>query len=93
MPEKEDTSYRTCGSLLMLVKQRLQLVLRTLVKLCTAKPPAMKECPTLAETYRACYVCSFRLKDGLGFYEVVEVLRGVLEEISTKVDEAKKVMN
>lgn len=85
--EQEAVSFKNCYSLLSLVKQRLQYILRTLVKLCMHKPPANKDCPRLAQLYKACYVTSFVLTDGLDFDILVSKLFDVLCDINHKLKE------
>lgn len=86
-----EITFKNTYSLLNLVRQRLQYVLRILTKLCLTKPPPTKDCPKLAEIYKACYVLTFQLVDGLDFVALVEKLRSVLSEIPVKLDEFKSV--
>lgn len=85
----DQVSFKTVYALLNLVRQRLQYVLRILTKLCLTKPPPNKDCPKLAEIYKACYILTFQLVDGLEFYALAEKLKGVLGEIQIKLDEFK----
>lgn len=87
----ESVSFKSCYSLLNLVRQRLQYVLRILTKLCLTKPPPNKDCPKLADIYKSCYVLTFELVEGLEFYALAEKLRGVLGEIQVKLNEFKSV--
>lgn len=87
----EQISFKSSYALLNLVRQRLQYVLRILTKLCLTKPPPNKDCPKLAELYKACYVLTFELVDGLEFYQLAEKLKNVLGEIQIKLSEFKNV--
>ncbi|RZB41599.1 erythroid differentiation-related factor 1 [Asbolus verrucosus] len=82
--------FRTCFSLLNLIRQRLQHVLKMLVKLCLTKPPLNKDCPKLAEVYKSCYMMSFDLKDGIVYDELLNKLHSVLKQISVKLAEFDK---
>ncbi|KAL3280357.1 hypothetical protein HHI36_017846 [Cryptolaemus montrouzieri] len=77
----EIRTYNTIFSLLKLVKQRLQHILKNLLKLCSAKNPPNKDCPKLAENYRECYKCTFVLKDDLTQHELLLMLNDVLKKI------------
>lgn len=87
----DQISFKSLYALLNLVRQRLQYVLRVLTKLCLTKPPPNKDCPKLAEIYKACYVLTFELVDGLEFYVLAEKLRTILNEIEVKLKEFKSV--
>lgn len=73
------------------MRQRLQYVLRILTKLCLTKPPPNKDCPKLAEVYKACYVLTFELTDGLEFYTLAEKLKTILGDIQIKLQDFKSV--
>lgn len=87
----KQVSFKNCYSLLNLVRERLQYVLRTLIKLCLTKPPAVKDSPKYAEVYKACYVSTFELVDGLEFYNLVDKLRNILGKIELKLNELKSI--
>lgn len=81
--------FKTCLSLLNLIRQRLQHVLKILVKLCLTKPPPSKDCPKLAEIYKACYMKALSLIDGLTCEELVNKLHEVLICIADKIQHSK----
>ncbi|CAH1374318.1 unnamed protein product [Tenebrio molitor] len=85
--------YKTCFSLLNLIKQRLQHVLKILVKLCLTKPPLNKDCPRLAEIYKSCYMVSFELKDGVKYDQLVNKLHTVLRHVSHKLAESSTTLD
>lgn len=77
--------YKDCTSLLNLVRQRLQHILKSLIKLCLIKPPINKQCPKLTDMYKSCYQLSFELRDGIQYDELIKKLHNVLRLISVKV--------
>lgn len=85
----DQTTFKSTYSLVNLVRQRLQYVLRILTKLCLTKPSPNKDCPKLAEIYKACYILTFELVDGLEFYVLIDKLKTVLSEIQVKLNEFK----
>lgn len=85
--ENEDTkTFKTCYSLLKLVKLRLQHILKQLIKICSIKPPPNKDCPKLLELYKNCFKISFVLKDDLSYNELSESLYKVLKDIKSEID-------
>ena len=87
--ENETKGFKTCLSLLNLIKQRLQHVLKILVKLCLTKPSPSKDCPRLAEIYKYCYMLSLSLQDGVKCDELMNKLHLVITQIGDKVAEKK----
>lgn len=87
----EPVSFKNCYSLLNLVRQRLQYVLRTMIKLCLSKQSATKDSPKYAELYKACYILTFELVDGLEFYVLVDKLKNILGDIELKLNELKSI--
>nr|CAH7736010.1 unnamed protein product [Callosobruchus chinensis] len=83
--------YKTCFSLLQLIKLRLQHILKLLVKICMTKPPANKDCGKLAELYKKCYKTSFELKDDMPYTELLQKLHKVLQEIKVELDNFKSL--
>lgn len=79
-------TYKTCFSLLKLVKRRLQHILKTLIKICLTKPPPNKDCGKLAKLYKACYMKSFELKEDLDYNGLLEKLGTVLKEIRSEME-------
>lgn len=85
--ENEDTkTFKTCFSLLKLVKLRLQHILKQLIKISSIKPPPNKDCPKLLELYKNCYKISFVLKDDLSYNELSEILYKVLKDIKSEIE-------
>ncbi|EEZ97828.2 Erythroid differentiation-related factor 1-like Protein [Tribolium castaneum] len=89
----EKEGFKSCYALLNLIKQRLQHVLKMLVKLCLTKPPVNKDCPKLGEVYKSCYMVTFDLKDGVTRDEFVEKLHIVLTQICDKIAEFNKTLD
>lgn len=84
--EKKDVkTFKSCSSLLILVKQRLQFTLRLLIKLCMNKPPINKHCGKLSEIYKTCYSLTFNLENQDDFYLFVNKLVDVLNEIDQAI--------
>lgn len=85
--ENEDTkTFKTCFSLLKLVKLRLQHVLKQLIKICSTKPPPSKDCSKFLELYKNCFKISFDLKDDFSYNELSETLYKVLQDIRNEVE-------
>lgn len=79
-------TYKTCFSLLKLVKHRLQHILKTLIKICLTKPAPNKDCGKLTKLYKTCYVKSFELKDDLDYNSLLEQLGKVLKAIRDETE-------
>lgn len=79
--KQEVASFKSCSSLLILVKQRLQYTLRLLIKLCMTKPPINKESSKLAALYKTCYSLTFQLENQNNFYLYVDKLVDILSQI------------
>lgn len=85
--ENEETkTYKTCFSLLKLVKTRLQHILKQLIKICSIKPPPNKDCPKVLELYKDCFKISFELRDDFTYNKLSEALCNVLSGIKEKVE-------
>ncbi|XP_023016253.2 erythroid differentiation-related factor 1 [Leptinotarsa decemlineata] len=82
---EDNNTFKTCFSLLKLVKVRLQHILKLLVKICLSKPPPNKDCEKLSELYKSCYKLSFELKDSMKYSELLERLQSVLKNIKKEV--------
>lgn len=84
--ENEDAkTFKTCFSLLKLVKFRLQHILKQLLKLCSTKPPPNKDSPKLLEVYKTCFKISFDLKDDSTFNQLSETLLKVIQAIKNEI--------
>ncbi|KAJ8920435.1 hypothetical protein NQ315_005303 [Exocentrus adspersus] len=79
-------TYKTCFSLLKLVKLRLQHILKMLIKTCLTKPPPNKDCGKLADLYKGCYTKSFELKDDLDYNTLLGKLGKVLKGIRSELE-------
>lgn len=79
--------FNSCGSLLLLTKQRLQFVLKSLIKLTLNKPPINKDCSKLMELYKECYTFSFSLEKIDDFHKFLGRLRDSLSKIKNKLNE------
>lgn len=79
--------FKTCYSLLNLITNRLQHILKMLVKICLNKPPPNKDCPRLSVVYKACYMLSLKLQDGEKFNDILPKIADVLNEICVKLNE------
>lgn len=90
--EENKEGFKSCHSLLILIKQRLQHILKMLVKFCLTKPPVNKDCPKLGEIYKACYVKTFELEEGVKRDEFIKKLHTVLTHISDKVAEYNRML-
>lgn len=78
---EDEKPFKTLYSLLKLVKIRLQHVLKSLLKICVSKPSPNKECPKLAERYKACYKATFGLSEELPCDSLLKSLHKALVEI------------
>lgn len=85
--DSEDTkTFKTCLSLLKLVKIRLQHILKQLIKLCSIKPPPNKDCPKMLELYKNCFKISFDLRDDMDFSALSKTLDKVLKDIKKEIE-------
>lgn len=80
-----DNGLKTCVGLLNLIKERLQHVLKIIIKVCLIKPPANKDCPKLAEIYKSCYKLTFSLKDVVKRDQLIAKLHDILSQIAVKL--------
>ena len=76
--EKNEVSFKNCTSLCLLVKERLQYILKNLVKLCLGKPAINKDCGKLADVYKKLYGYTFALENLTDFNLLSESLSKVL---------------
>ncbi|XP_022917617.1 erythroid differentiation-related factor 1 [Onthophagus taurus] len=83
MTKRKDTSYKSYSSLLMLVKQRLQFILKSLIKVCLSKPCAYKGCDQLVNVYKKCYSLTFDLEKCEEFYGFLENLNEILVKVQS----------
>lgn len=90
VPSEDGKSFKTLYSLLKLVKTRLQHVLKNLVKICLSKPSPNKECPKLAENYKACYKATFDLTDELDRDSLLQSLHKSLVDIKNILKQRDK---
>lgn len=84
--DEDSKTFKTCFSLLKLVRLRLQHILKQLIKICSHKPPPNKDCPKLLELYKNCFKLSFDLKDDLNYNELSETLYKVLKNVKKEID-------
>lgn len=82
-----NAEFNSCGSLLLLLKQRLQFVLKSLIKLTLSKPPINKDCAKLMELYKECYTFSFSLEKIDEFPRFLGRLRDSFSKIKNKLNE------
>lgn len=85
----ESKTFKTCFSLLKLIKLRLQHILKQLIKICSSKPPPNKDCSKLLELYKNCFKISFQLRDDLGYNELSKILNKVLNDIKSELEVMK----
>lgn len=85
--ENEDNkTFKTCYSLLKLIKLRLQHILKQLIKISSTKPPPNKDCPKFLELYKNCFKISFELRDDFSYNKLSETLCKVLNDIKKEVN-------
>lgn len=84
--DDDSKTFKTCFSLLKLIRLRLQHILKQLIKFSSYKPPPNKDCPKLLELYKNCFKLSFDLKDDLVFSELSETLYKVLKNIKQEIE-------
>lgn len=77
----KESSYKNCSALLTLGKQRLQFVLRHLIKLSLSKPPINKDCSKFAEIYKNSYSLTFTLENCKEFDTFIMKFNNVLIKI------------
>ncbi|KAL1490907.1 hypothetical protein ABEB36_011582 [Hypothenemus hampei] len=78
---EEEGSFKSLSSLLILIKTRLQHVLKTLIKLCLSKPSPCKESGKLSEEFKVCYKATFALRDELSYDEMLVALHKALQDM------------
>lgn len=83
--EEEDKTFKTCLSLLKLIKLRLQHILKQLIKMCSTKPPPNKDAHKYLELYKNCFKISFELRDDSDYKELSRALCKVLKDIEKEV--------
>lgn len=85
-PKGKNSNFHDCASIILLAKQRLQFVLRTLIKLSLNKAAATKDCSKLVDVYKDCYSLTFSLEKCTEFYSFVNELNSVLLDVRKKID-------
>lgn len=82
-----EPSFKNCSALLVLVKKRLQFVLRHLIKLCLSKPAINKDCSQLVKSYKESYTLTFELENCLDFDAFIKKINIILTKISDLVSD------
>lgn len=83
--EDEGESFKSCSSLLHLVKQRLQHILKCLIKFCSSKEAASKEYFKYIIIYKECYKFALEINENLSVIEMVHKLHLVLDKIQARL--------
>ncbi|KAK9743775.1 hypothetical protein QE152_g8325 [Popillia japonica] len=83
----KESSYKNCSALFVLGKQRLQFVLRHLIKLCLSKPPINKDCAKYVDIYKNSYSLTFELENCTEFDAFINKFDNVLTKIGNYVSD------
>ncbi|KAI4459895.1 erythroid differentiation-related factor 1 [Holotrichia oblita] len=83
----KESSYKNCSALFVLGKQRLQFVLRHLIKLCLSKPLINKDCAKYTDIYKNSYSLTFELENCTEFDAFIKKFDNVLTKIGNYVSD------
>lgn len=81
------SSYKNCSALFVLAKQRLQFILRHLIKICLMKPPINKDCTRLVEIYKNSYSLTFDLENCNEFMKFITKFNNILIRIEDYIND------
>ncbi|XP_018323253.1 erythroid differentiation-related factor 1 isoform X2 [Agrilus planipennis] len=86
----EGTSFKSISSLIMLLKDRIQFVLKTLLKLSISKSTSNKDYTKSVAVYKACYSLTLSLDSKMDFEDFLVKLHQVITQIEKKIKSLKE---